>query len=351
MAKSTLCIINNDLNNISERLSFGQNVNRNNTKVISTECAETAELFSFAFPNISLFNSEQYYLSDIVAGSIQETIRCHENTTTCSIICNNSVSCFGSTFLINTAIPTIHCGHTLSCGYTVINVSDYNALSLHIICDDDSSCVQTQVIVDSVDNVLLDCIDSKSCADMTINLRHTINSSINCYGQTACDGITINTDSDNTTLNINEFSQNIVFKTPTGFNGNNLQCNPQNAYIQIGEQFGSISEEIVEISGDKLPCSDTQIMCNDTDSCNIEYIEEYNDYGYSELFNCLAPILLDDILSIVVVDVDPDIDIAALYMLNDNMSELERHISNDIEKEIQINIEMETLDQQKSTRL
>ena len=95
----------------------------------------------------------------------------------------NSVSCFGSTFTINSPTTTINCGSDFSCGYGTINASGpiNNSDSLQIICDQQSSCIQTQINVERMSAFTLDCMETNSCSQMKLTLTRVLNSSITCY--------------------------------------------------------------------------------------------------------------------------------------------------------------------------
>eukprot|EP01084_Bolivina_argentea_P060804 111100_1 len=302
--KSTLCLTASITSNqnILNYLSFGESVNINNTKVMSHECDYVP--FVFAFENISfssLPTAEQHYLYDIPGAAVQQTLECADTTASCAIQCNGSVSCFSSIFLVSSAISTIHCGSSFSCGYALINTSD-NALldSFHVICDEKRSCMQAEIFIHQVNEFILDCVSSESCAQMTVHIQNTTNSSINCYLESACNSLTIYTKSDNTTLTLHGFSENIIFHLPSRFNENNINCDPQNAFLVISDQFNSLSELISQTFG-TLPCSDVHMLCNDGDSCDMQYVQQTDAMDvdkFLKLFSCYGPMSVEEIFSL-----------------------------------------------------
>ena len=116
-------------------------------------------------------------------GSVFNSFQCYDNTSTCAVICNNSVACFSSNFIIESPTTTINCGSNFACGYSTINASyDIDILeSLHIICHEQASCLKAQINVDSMVEFHLDCIDTESCSQMTVNIVNVQNASIACY--------------------------------------------------------------------------------------------------------------------------------------------------------------------------
>ena len=175
--KSTLCINGEDIIEISKYLSFGNDTNPNNTKVIFADCMDT---FSYdTAPNISsatlnLNSSDKFIQNSIAGGAVLESFQCNHTSSTCAIVCDNAVSCFYSSFLISSTQSTIHCGSAFACGYGTINASkEINDLeSLHIICDQQSSCISTQINIDSVDEFILDCIEHSACASDNLHHKH-----------------------------------------------------------------------------------------------------------------------------------------------------------------------------------
>ena len=58
----------------------------------------------------------------------------------------------------------------------------------------------------------------------------------------ACTSLQLITDNDNTTVNIHQFSENIIINNPTGYNSNNLNCDPENVYFTLDQYFISLDE-------------------------------------------------------------------------------------------------------------
>ena len=180
-----LCINGEDIVEISKYLTFGINTNISNTKVIFNDCIDEfdPQSIELTIPTSNLNASEQYILNAEAGGAVLQSFECFDNVTSCAINCDAAVSCFSSTFILNSPITTINCGSDFACGYGTINASyDYNHLeSLHIICDDQSSCVNTRINVESIYDFHLDCIQIGSCSQLTVNMRNISNSSIACY--------------------------------------------------------------------------------------------------------------------------------------------------------------------------
>ena len=132
-------------------------------------------------PEISTF--DKTYINSVAGGAVLQLFECYDNITSCAVHCNNSVACFGSTFTINSPVATINCGSNFACGYSTINASyeDDHLESLHVICDQESSCIQSQINVESINEFILDCIEFHACLQVTVNLKNITNSSIICY--------------------------------------------------------------------------------------------------------------------------------------------------------------------------
>ena len=107
----------------------------------------------------------------------------------------------------------------------------------------------------------------------------------------------VDTDSDNTTLNIYEYSEDVTFGTPSGYTGENLNCDPSNAYITI-DQSGMTDYH--DALPDDLPCSDVKIVCNVTEECSIKYNDSTTSplNTYQPFFNCYGPIYIQDLYDI-----------------------------------------------------
>ena len=82
------------------------------------------------------------------------------------------------------------------------------------------------------------------------------------FSEHACDSLSINSDSDNTKLLLHQFSSDIIFDTPLGYTGDNLECNPSNVYIIVDSNLSEISSN--------LPCQDVTFKCNKSESCSME---------------------------------------------------------------------------------
>ena len=185
--KSTICINTSDIYTTTQYLSF-ENSNDADTKLIF-DCITP---FSFPGPSSDVSNLEiyaslagTYYGYSNPGQVVSESIYCFDNSSSCGIFCNDTVACFGSTFTINTPENYILCKSSFSCGNTefIVNEPVGNILpsSMVMICEDESACTQSVVIVNSMDLFILECIDKRSCAEMEINLTNTINSTVNCH--------------------------------------------------------------------------------------------------------------------------------------------------------------------------
>ena len=181
---STLCITKAQKPaKTSNYLSFSNTSNSNNTYVNFIDCMNSYSYITPSISSIDLSSSEQYYLNSIAGGSVLKSFECDYNSTTCGIVCNNSVSCFGSIFTINSLISIIDCGSNFACAYGVINASDNTDIleSLHIICDEKSSCTQAAIYANSMDEFTLDCVSVGACTSITVDITNVTNSSIRCY--------------------------------------------------------------------------------------------------------------------------------------------------------------------------
>ena len=68
-----------------------------------------------------------------------------------------------------------------------------------------------------------------------------------------------------------EFSENVIYDTPKGYNDHNLICIPKDSYVIFNSDV-SLSQAIAA-RYPKLPCEDTRIICNKTDGCEMIYHE------------------------------------------------------------------------------
>ena len=109
----------------------------------------------------------------------------------------------------------------------------------------------------------------------------------------ACRSLIVDSDSDNTTLKIYEYSEDITFGIPSGYTGRNLNCDPNNAYIKM-DQYEMIGMP------DILPCSGIKVICNVTNECFIEYGNSSMSplRYYQPFFNCYGPLYLREIFPI-----------------------------------------------------
>ena len=115
--------------------------------------------------------------------------------------------------------------------------------------------------------------------------------------------MTVITDSDNTTLTMHQFSENVVFDTPSGYTQDNLECDPQNAYISLDTQSTSIYQAVSDIFGN-LPCEGVTFNCNKTQSCELKYIN--TSYNYQPFFNCQGPFYLQELFELRCIGTCPE---------------------------------------------
>ena len=128
----------------------------------------------------------------------------------------------------------------------------------------------------------------------------------------ACDSLTIITDSDETKLIMYQYSANILFDTPSGYIKDNLDCDPNNAYVLLTDEdydtFTSLMNSAAEITGN-LPCQDIVFNCVETESCSIRYINKSHDYvifeDFQPYFNCHGPIYFDQLFEIQCIGTCP----------------------------------------------
>ena len=178
----TLCINGSDIERIARHLSFDDGANINNAKVKFNNCPQQ---FSFTIPEISAnINAVKTYLSSSPGQSVLKSLECYQNISTCAINCNDTVSCFASTFVVNSQTTNIRCDSSFACAFGTIdatkNTND-SLESVHIICDEDSSCFQAEITAESVDKFILDCITPQSCLNLQVTIKDTNISEINCY--------------------------------------------------------------------------------------------------------------------------------------------------------------------------
>ena len=110
----------------------------------------------------------------------------------------------------------------------------------------------------------------------------------------SCRFLTVDSDSDNTTLNVYEYSEGITFGIPSGYTEQKLNCDPNNAYIKM-DQYEMIGMP------DILPCSGIKVICNVTDECLIEYGNSSTSLlrYYQPFFNCYGPLYLRETFPIM----------------------------------------------------
>eukprot|EP01083_Nonionella_stella_P284771 969459_1 len=306
----TLCIHNNNINSVdvSQYISF-LNLNANNAMIKFDNCPAYAPNHSVVFDKTQAIVTENL-VYDEPGEKVGKQLNCiQKNADLCQIFCNATVACFGSTFIIDETVSTLHlhCESSYSCQNSMIVSSGIplpQEASLHIICDADSSCEATEIILTNIDHFRLDCITPESCIDARINLSSTITSEVNCYELNACDDMEIHTDNDNTTLTLHEYSSNVLISNPVGYNQNNLNCGSEDAHFTVPMR-ATRSESIANTLYSQIPCSDVTFICNDTniDSpskyCDIEamIMEDPSANSY-DFYQCYGPITFQDVIQL-----------------------------------------------------
>ena len=110
----------------------------------------------------------------------------------------------------------------------------------------------------------------------------------------------ITTDTDDTKLNMYQYSAGIVFDTPTGWTPDNLNCDPLNAYIIMNGNISSIDQGLSELFF-KHPCEGIRYSCGwyPIRECTVHSFEKdiYID-TFQPFFNYCQPIYFSDILDI-----------------------------------------------------
>ena len=315
---NSICINESISNGNPQYFTFGSGTDNNNTDIVFIECYES-EPYKQPSTNISIpiITVHQQQIQHASPGALVGKSTTCDNTSSCVIICNNSVSCFLSDVFIYSLSTNIFCRSIYACGNIqlfALGDEDEPLESLNIICSTDSSCSGSSMTIEYVDNLRLECVDIHACTEVSINITNSVNASIIChklsdfaqalqmivfsskhtkhnrYG--SCDSIRVRTDNDNTTLKMHDFSENVLFETPTGYNQRNLICNPDNAYFFINSDT-TLSQAINEIYS-RLSCEDTHFICNETESCDMTYVTAIDVTEISTPFiNCYGPIQLD----------------------------------------------------------
>ena len=123
------------------------------------------------------------YIVSIAGDKLLSVLDCNMSES-CYIICNASVSCFGSTIHSGSMDTYILCYDEFSCtDVSIIAQNQYNESnsSFSLICYGESSCSQSTVNVSSFDFISLECVHSDSCGQAIINIKDTMIGSLDCY--------------------------------------------------------------------------------------------------------------------------------------------------------------------------
>ena len=324
-----LCVNGSDIKELDPYLVFDDTANIQNTMLMFNNCTEE---FSLNYPEIvSNINATESYISSNPGEFAFADINCHENITSCSIHCNDTVSCVYSYFYTDSQATTVRCDADYACGLAHITAWSYQSRkpleSLHIICNAYTSCLQFVIEAVDVYELILDCVTAKSCMEVYVYISNVTFSEINCYSLSvsvpkaiqssvngslfsllACDGLYIWTDTDDTKLNMYQFSEGIVFSSPTGWTRDNLECDPLDAYIILNGDASSIDQGLSELFVEH-PCEGIKFRCdywnyyyydwNPNYSCIIESIEkEINIDSFHPFSNYCQPIYFSDMSDI-----------------------------------------------------
>eukprot|EP01083_Nonionella_stella_P318728 1166477_1 len=308
----TLCLANNTIStlDIAQHISFGD-LNPNNAKLIVDDCGPLYTPNHIVMFDETDTTSVENHVYDTPGIKVDKQLNCiQSNARLCQIFCNATVACFASSIVIDEVASNlkIHCESPYSCQNSIIHssgIAKEDNTSLHIICDADSSCQETQITLTNMDHLKMDCITPESCIDSVINISSTVTAEINCYELNACDNLQIHTDSPNTTLTLHEYSSNVLISNPVGYNQNNLNCGSEDAYFTLTMHETTL-QSITNTLYPQLPCSDVIFICNDTEIenpskyCDIEtlFIDDVLTQDYYNLFDfysCYGPIQFEDV--------------------------------------------------------
>eukprot|EP01084_Bolivina_argentea_P153556 267750_1 len=308
----SLCIRNKNNVKYSSYLLL-RNVSKNKAKIIYGECLPyTIGNYFIGFETIS--NNTQINIYDTPIDRSDKSLNCtHANISLCEMYCNSTAACDLATFIVNKPNTNIFCESFKSCEFTSIRTEmhddlGYNNTSLHIICDKSLSCQSAQILINNIDEFKLDCIDGSSCIGVAVNLSNTITSQISCYRQGACDNLRIITDNDNTTVNLYQFSQNVVINNSVGYTTRNLKCGHDDASILLNNQHNTTTDSILGTLYNPMPCSDVTFICNSTESCAIdEYVSSINlGQNFTNTFFCYGPENYQSIVQIECIGTCPE---------------------------------------------
>ena len=185
LTNTTFQDINGTNDDISSYFTFANDSVSSITQIFIDPCTEyqlpSLDSSSITFSNIT--NAQNKVFSS-PGSSIDETVKCHDNTTTCSITCDEFGSCFLALFDIYTQQTIILCTEIFSCGGAKLSTNfDSQSVneSLRIVCDAESSCSDISIQISSVMMISIDCISYRACFEATISITDSIQATITCH--------------------------------------------------------------------------------------------------------------------------------------------------------------------------
>ena len=316
-----LCIADTmDPSQIVDDVSF-VNVNishpQNNERVtfLPTPCDFEVTLVNQTLHSFGDYIGVSSFAFSAQASNIFSNATCTE--TDCEIICDALIACFKSSFYCNSGACNIECSEEYSCTDTTIYKQESqkaNEISkVSIICDANSACSGSEIIMYDVDEFRLICSPTSgqsSCYEVTVNISGNNNvSEIYCQGFESCESLTVYTDNPNTTVFMYSYSSKVTIHSPLGYineagtNSINLHCGHPDQYMEV---TGALTAEsaVNTFFQNRLPCDDVTFFCNNyTDStaqsCQMDpyFLEEaMNNLPPYPLFECY-PTLLTDLYS------------------------------------------------------
>ena len=88
----------------------------------------------------------------------------------CYVICNGSVSCFGSSIYCGSETCNIDCENLYSCTNTKIYSDPNGTESISLLCDGESACSNSEIYIENVEEFKLVCNTPQSCDQLFVNI-------------------------------------------------------------------------------------------------------------------------------------------------------------------------------------
>eukprot|EP01084_Bolivina_argentea_P180357 311588_1 len=299
--ETSLSIGGNNLNSTDKFLQFGhENGNINATHNISL-CVRNRENIKFAkrivFQNANKTNTKIVF-GDILPIFIEPNELPQFDQVFETIDCNNTTSSCNKDPIIVNKSTNIYCKTSNSCAYGVITIpiNSGNNISLHIICEQSSSCTSLKIDIIQNNEFILDCYATDSCTEVIINILSSNSSKIFCHQTESCDSIQVITYKYDTNIIMYKFSKNVTIHNPGGYTTENLHCGYEDQYVYLNFQHKKITESIFP-SYYPLPCSDVTFMCQESNSCSITQIIQQTNLNFVYDFFQYGPIYLKDVIN------------------------------------------------------